>query len=61
MRAEDGTVVEVFEWVSQEAIDTAHSNSKVLEMWQEYSEVSEYVPIGELPEASQLFAQFASF
>ncbi len=61
MRAKDGTVVEVFEWISQEAIDTAHSNSKVLEMWQEYSKVCEYVPVSELPEANQLFAQFSSF
>lgn len=61
MKAQDGTVVEVFEWVSQDAIDSAHLNPKVLEMWQEYSEVCEYVPIGELAEAQQLFAQFESF
>lgn len=60
MKAQDGTVVEVFEWVSQEAIDSAHTNPRVLEMWQKYSEVCDYVPIGELPEAQQLFAQFTS-
>jgi quinol monooxygenase YgiN len=61
MKAQDGTVVEVFEWASQDAMDSAHSNPEVLEMWQEYSEVCEYVPLGELAEAQQLFAQFASF
>jgi len=61
MKSLDGTIVEVFEWVSQEAIDSAHLNSNVVEMWGEYSEVSDYVSLGELPEAQYLFAQFESF
>lgn len=61
MRAGDGTIVEVFEWVSQAAIDSAHSNPGVLEMWQEYAEVCDFVPLGQLPEAQDLFAQFESF
>lgn len=32
MRASDGTIIEVFEWVSQEAITAAHSNPVVLEL-----------------------------
>lgn len=61
MKSQDGTVVEVFEWVSQDAIDSAHSNPNVVEMWNEYSEVSDYVQLGQLPEAQWLFAQFESF
>ena len=30
MEAEDGTIVEVFEWKSQEAIEAAHSNMFLL-------------------------------
>ena len=59
MEAVDGTIVEVFEWVSQEAIDAAHTNPAVLAMWSEYEQVCTYVPIATVPEASQLFSGFA--
>ncbi|MEJ7602924.1 MAG: hypothetical protein WKG01_33860 [Kofleriaceae bacterium] len=59
MEAMDGTVIEVFEWVSQAAIDAAHTNPAVLAMWGEYAEVCDYVPVGAVPEASQLFSGFA--
>jgi hypothetical protein len=58
MRAEDGTIVEVFEWVSAEAIESAHQNAAVLEMWQSYSDVCDYIPISEVSESQQVFAEF---
>ena len=58
MEAADGTVVEVFEWKSQEAIDAAHGNPAVLEMWREYGEVCDYVPVATVAEAAQLFSNF---
>jgi hypothetical protein len=58
MKAEDGTIVEVFEWKSKEAIEKAHTNPAVLAMWAEYERVAEYVPIGTVPEANQLFSEF---
>jgi quinol monooxygenase YgiN len=36
MEAADGTVVEVFEWLSQDAIMQAHHNPNVLKMWGEW-------------------------
>lgn len=59
MEAEDGTIVEVFEWLSKEAIQQAHSNPEVLKMWGEYAEVCDYVPIGSLSEFKNLFAEFS--
>ncbi len=59
MEAKDGTIVEVFEWKSQEAIEAAHSNATVLNMWERYGAVCEYIPISKLEEASQRFSQFA--
>lgn len=56
-RAGDGTVVEVFEWASAEAIQRAHENPRVLAMWEEFGAVCDFVPIGQLPEASQLFSE----
>jgi hypothetical protein len=58
MEAGDGTIVEVFEWLSEEAIQNAHKNPAVLQMWGEYAEVCEYVPVGSLAEAASLFSSF---
>lgn len=57
--AADGTVIEVFEWASKAAIEQAHRHPDVQTMWAEYAEVCEYVPIGAVPEAAQLFSEFA--
>ena len=58
MQASDGTFVEVFEWKSKQAIEAAHRNPAVLAMWDEYAQVCDYVPIGSVPEAQQLFSEF---
>ena len=36
MRARDGTIIEVSEWKSREAIDAAHRNPNVLAMWEKF-------------------------
>ena len=36
MRAKDGTIIEVSEWKSREAIDAAHKNPTVLAMWEKF-------------------------
>jgi quinol monooxygenase YgiN len=58
MEAQDGTFIEVFEWESPAAIQTAHTHPVVLRMWEEYGKVCDYVPISQLPEASQMFSDF---
>lgn len=58
MEAADGTVVEVFEWVSEEAVASAHSHPEVQAMWKEYVDVCDYVPVGRLEEAGKLFSGF---
>jgi len=58
MRSEDGTIIEVFEWASKEAIEKAHSNAKVQEMWVSFSEVCDYVPVSQVNEISSLFSEF---
>jgi len=58
MRAADGTIVEVFEWKSQEAIAAAHQNAAVQALWSRYQEACEYVPLATLPECQQMFAGF---
>ena len=58
MEAADGTIIEVFEWQSKEAIESAHSNPAVLEMWAAYAKVCEYIPVGEVSETGEIFAEF---
>ena len=58
MRSADGTIVEVFEWKSQGAIDSAHTNPVVSRMWERYAEACEYIPLKNLKEAGDLFAGF---
>ncbi|WP_343675124.1 hypothetical protein [Chitinophaga sp.] len=59
MKAADGTIIEVFEWLSAEAIATAHNNPAVQQMWSEYAEVCDYVPLNSLAEAYDMFATFS--
>lgn len=58
MRAADGTVVEVFEWLSTAAIERAHSNAAVQALWAEFGEVCDYVPIAGVAEAQHIFSEF---
>jgi quinol monooxygenase YgiN len=59
MRSRDGTIVEVSEWKSREAIDAAHRNPNVLAMWDKFFAVCECVPLNTVPEAADMFAGFA--
>jgi hypothetical protein len=59
MTAADGTVVEVFEWASKEAIAAAHQNPAVGAMWKRYAEACEYVPLAGVAECQTMFAGFA--
>ena len=59
LRAADGTLLEIFEWVSQAAIDAAHDNPAVLALWQRYEACCEYVTLGDLAEAKAMFPGFA--
>jgi hypothetical protein len=58
MRAKDGTIIEVFEWLSKEAIESAHGNKTVLEMWEKYAEVCDFIPISQVDEAQYPFSEF---
>ncbi len=58
MRSKDGTLVEVFEWKSEAAVQSAHQNPAVAEMWQRFAEVCEYVSLNHLEESTLPFAPF---
>ena len=58
METGNGTIIEVFEWLSADAIQKAHTNPIVQQMWKEYAEVCDYIPVGNLAEAVNMFASF---
>jgi hypothetical protein len=58
MRTADGTIVEVFEWVSQEAIAGAHHNPTVIGLWQRFEAVCSYEIPANLPEFQKMFSHF---
>ncbi|SRR5258706_15723894 len=61
MEATDGTIIEVFEWKSQSAIDQAHTNAEVVKMWGKYAEACDYIPVGKVEETASLFSSFKPF
>jgi len=60
MRAADGSIVEVFEWRSAQAIEQAHNNPAVQALWEEFGAACDYTPLSSLAETQQMFAEFES-
>jgi hypothetical protein len=58
MRGSGGTIVEVFEWHSAEAVAQAHHNAAVQALWSEFEAACDYTPLAKLPECHQMFAEF---
>ncbi len=58
MRASDGTIIEVSEWKSREAVDAAHKNPNVLVRWNQFFALCDCIPLNTLAEAKEMFAGF---
>ena len=54
-RAADGTIVEIFRWKSEAAIDAAHENPAVAALWERFAAVCDYVSIADVAGARDLF------
>ena len=61
MKSADGTVVEVFEWISKQAIEDAKQNKDVQEYWAQYKDVCDIIPLSELIEANTSFSELNPF
>ena len=60
MRTADGTIIEVFEWRSREAIEGAHKNPIVIDMWKRFEAACWYETPSNLAEFQNMFAHFAA-
>lgn len=58
LRAPDGAIVEVFEWVSRDAMESAHDQPEVKAMWERFEACCTYARLVDLPNAGELFAEF---
>ena len=58
MKSKSGTIIEVFEWESQEAIKRAHEHARVHKMWKEFEACCDYEILGNIEEAKNLFSEF---
>lgn len=58
-RAADGTLIEVIEWVSEEAVGNAHSNPAVRDLWTRFDQCCIYNHLlSSVPECQKPFASF---
>lgn len=58
VRCADGTIVEIFEWVSQEKIQAAHTNPAVLDLWKKFEAVCWYETPANIKEFQNMFSHF---
>lgn len=58
MKARDGSIAEIFEWKSPEAVEAAHGNSEVLKLWERFSRCCEYITPADITEFHQPFSPF---
>ena len=54
----DGTLLEIFEWVSAKAADEAHRHAPIREVWNKLAAVADFVALSDIAEASKAFSHF---
>lgn len=54
----DGTLLEIFEWISAKAADEAHQHPSIRTMWNKLAEVADFVPLADVQEAGKAFSHF---
>ena len=58
LRAEDGTLLELFEWKNDAAVEKAHHDPVVRELWGRFEKAAEMITLGDLAEAAERFPHF---
>jgi hypothetical protein len=60
-KSANGTIIEIFEWKSEQAKDAAHASSAVMKIWNEMMEVAEIKSLSSLEESKHPFPNFEPF
>ena len=58
VRASDGTIIEVFEWVDADAAQKAHEHPEIAAVWESMGKVGEIATLSSLPEMLKPFPHF---
>jgi len=54
----DGTIIEIFEWTSMNAVNAAHQHPAVSSVWEKITLIADFVSLKDLPEAENPFPGF---
>ncbi|HEY5919272.1 MAG TPA: hypothetical protein VIU13_17760 [Chryseolinea sp.] len=57
-QSQDGTIIEVFEWTSLNAIHAAHQHPAVSDIWEKMTLIADFIPMSVLAEGQKPFAGF---
>jgi hypothetical protein len=57
-KSSDGRIIEVFEWVSSNAVSAAHQHPAVSDIWEKMTLVADFLPMNTLPEGNGPFVDF---
>jgi hypothetical protein len=57
-KSQDGTVIEVFEWTSMDAVDAAHQHPAVSDIWEKMALIADFNPLNTLSEFKSPFSDF---
>jgi hypothetical protein len=58
LRAADGTLLELFEWTSAEAVERAHTDPGVQAIWGRFFAICDCVKLSDLAESAEMFPHF---
>ncbi|HEX5170271.1 MAG TPA: hypothetical protein VFW11_13930 [Cyclobacteriaceae bacterium] len=58
MKAKDGSIMVVFEWMTSDAIDEASTHSGIQKLWTQVSKISDFGKPGTVKELHQVFPDF---
>ncbi|HLP55024.1 MAG TPA: hypothetical protein VK151_08340 [Fluviicola sp.] len=57
-QSQDGTLIEVFEWTSTNAIRAAHEHPAIADIWEKMTLIASFNPMSALPEGQKPFPGF---
>ncbi len=57
-RSENGTIVEVFEWVDEHSHKLAHEHPEIAAIWERMAVIGDMPKLGSLPECAHTFPHF---
>ena len=57
-KSADGSYLEMFEWISEQAAQQAHDHPAIAQIWEAMSLISDWGTLSQLPESNKPFPQF---